>query len=141
MANETKPDGVRAAQTQSAPTLRKTSNILALSIAAYREGDLDTAFDLFIEGMESNLREGELSSASPDFAALIEEALSEARTRYDGDATESTLIAANVNGDDDDDLLAGADLTDGLDDDDGLGDDSEVSGLDDETLEANLASL
>lgn len=119
-------------------TLRKTSNILALSLAAYREGDLDTAFDLFIEGMESNLRDGELSSASPDFAALIEEALSEARTRYDGDTSASEVITTAAT-DDDDDLLAGADLTDGLDDD-GFGDD-EAAGLDDETLEANLASL
>lgn len=120
-------------------TLRKTSNILALSLAAYREGDLDTAFDLFIEGMESNLREGELSSASPDFAALIEEALSEARTRYDGDGSDSAIIVS-ANADDDDDLLAGADLTDGLDDD-GFSVEDEAAGLDDETLEANLASL
>lgn len=134
MATQTKPDGVRAPI-----TLRKTSNILALSLAAYREGDLDTAFDLFIEGMESNIREGELSSASPDFAALIEEALSEARTRYDGEGPSAGIISIVAANGEEDDLLAGIDLSDGLDEAFSVDEDNDV--LDDETVEANLASL
>lgn len=135
MATDNKPDGVRAPQ-----TLRKTSNILALSLAAYREGDLETAFDLFIEGMESNLRDGELSSTSPDFAALIEEALTEARTRYDGDgdSTVQLSVMAAEETDDDDDLLTGSDLMEGYDEDDSTDDEAD---LDDSELASNLNSI
>ena len=89
---------------------RQSGNLLALSVAAYREGDVDTAFDLFISGMEATVAAQETAVARENFGSLIEAALQAAIMRSDSFAADNLAEVAFDNDDDDLADLVEADL-------------------------------
>lgn len=111
--------------------LRRASNLMALSLASYREGSVDTAFDLFIEACEVRVSD-DTSAASRELSSLIADALSGAVEGDDQPTTEDALSVF-----DGEEVLADSDL---LGDDPPLGEPAR-SELSYDEVTANLAEL
>lgn len=117
--NKVKADGIVNANA------RKVKNLMALAFTSYKEGDPDTAFDLFVEGMETVLVAEEASLSPDNFSSMIEEALTEAAQGLEDPSAEEVIEEISSSNSEDDLLV----------EDDFLSLAAEVSDTEDERLD------